>query len=359
MKLFYRIVILVLMLNTRIAVAQVDPGTAFSAFNALSTIGEWIFKGPKKLYQVEVESQGSSLEDAKQNGFKIAVEQAVGALVLSETEVSNQTVIRNDIIRYSSGMIEKYEIKSQSSRGSQVVLVMDVWVSDSRIADRLMTIGKADAVVAGDQIAVRERSHVNEKISGDQVITAVANDFPKRAFDVQIKNTQILRQGRDPQILVNVHLKWSKDYINSLIDALNQTKSGTPNFFNNYVSIVGVKRPGIFADYFKAGFDDKEKENILQNRFIEYEPVVQVTALGTLSSDVLIRNCYGVDGLIGDMIETTKYGGRSLNIVGNRSFDLELVIGNKYNNSNVFFNKIDQIKRFEVKMVPERECRNI
>ena len=359
MKLFYRVLILVLLLNTRIALAQIDPSTALSAFNALSTIGEWIFKGSKKLYQVEVESQGSSLEDAKQNGFKIAVEQAVGALVLSETEVSNQTVIRNDIIRYSSGMIEKYEIKSQSSRGAQVVLVMDVWVSDSRIADRLMTIGKADAVIAGDQVAVRERSHVNEKISGDQVITTVANDFPKRAFEVQIKNTKILRQGRDPQILVNIHLNWSKDYINSLIDALDRTKSGTPNFLNRYVSVIGVRRPGIFADYFKAGFDDKEKEDILQNRFIEYEPVVQVTALGTLSSDILIRDCYGVDGLIGEMIETTKYGNRSLNIIENRSFDLELVIDNKYNNRDIFFNKIDQIKRFEVKMVPERECKSI
>jgi hypothetical protein len=359
MKLFYRVLILVLLLNTRIAVAQIDPGTAFSAFNALSTIGEWIFKGSKKLYQVEVESQGSSLEDAKQNGFKIAVEQAVGALVLSETEIANQTVIRNDIIRYSSGMIEKYEIKNQSTAGSQVSLVMEVWVSDSRIADRLTIVGKADGVIAGDQIAVTERSHVNEKISGDRVIIAVANDFPKRAFEIEVKNTQTLRQGRDPQILVNVQLKWSKDYINSLIDALKITSSGTPGFFSNYASVIAVKRPGVFSDFYKAGFDDKEKEDILQNRFIDYEPVVQITALGTLSSDVLIRNCYGVDRLIGDMIETTQYGGKSLNIRGDRSFNLELAINNKYNNRDIFFNKIDQIRRFEVKMVPERECRII
>ena len=256
-------------------------------------------------------------------------------------------------------MIEKYEIKNQSTAGSQVSLVMEVWVSDSRIADRLTIVGKADGVIAGDQIAVTERSHVNEKISGDRVIIAVANDFPKRAFEIEVKNTQTLRQGRDPQILVNVQLKWSKDYINSLIDALKITSSGTPGFFSNYASVIAVKRPGVFSDFYKAGFDDKEKEDILQNRFIDYEPVVQITALGTLSSDVLIRNCYGVDRLIGDMIETTQYGGKSLNIRGDRSFNLELAINNKYNNRDIFFNKIDQIRRFEVKMVPERECRII
>jgi hypothetical protein len=351
MKLKNIVLILVLLFGTRICFAQVVIPSIISSIGSVISAGSWFNTGDTKLYYVEVESQGHTVEEAKQNGFKIAVKQAMGTLVLNEVEVANQNIIRNDVIMYSSGMVEKYKIKNQSSNNSQVVLVMDVWVSDSRIANRLMTIGKGDAVIAGDQIAAREQSHLAEQLDGDRVISTVVNDFPKRAFEVKIKNTQIQRQNRNFQIIVNVNLEWSKYYLDSLVDALNRTKSGTPSFFKNYDSIISVKNPKLFGEPYQAGFNDGEKKNILQSRFIDSDTAVQVTAVGNNSKDVLIQNCYSIPDTMNALIENPKFG-NTLNIRGDRSFDFELALDDR-------FNKIEKVKRVEVKMVPGNECRNI
>ena len=114
MKSLYRAVIPLLILHSGVAVAQVDPLSVMSGISTAVNIGKWITQGSKKVYYVQVEGQGSTFEDAKQQAFKIAVERAVGSLVLNETEVANQDVVRNDVIMYSSGMVEKYVIKNQT-----------------------------------------------------------------------------------------------------------------------------------------------------------------------------------------------------------------------------------------------------
>ena len=352
MKILSRVLIPALILNTGIAVAQIDPMSILSGINTAVSIGKWITQDSKKVFYIQVESQGSSFEDAKQNAFKIAVERAVGALVLNETEVGNQDVIRNDVIMYSSGMIETYKVKKQNSSGGQVSLVMDVWVSDSRIANRLMTIGKGNVLVAGDQVVAREKSRHEEQKTGDKVINTVANDFPKLAFEMKIKNTQIQRQGRESQILVNTKLSWSKHYIDSLIDALDRTKSGG----KGYPNVISVRPSDKFFVVF-AGYEDREKEQILKNRFIDSEPMVQLTAFGNNSTEILIQHCYAVPQITEDFITTSKYS--TLHIQGNHSLDLTFVVDNKYNNYNTFFNKIEKIKSFETRVVTANQCKDI
>lgn len=352
MRVLYRAVIPFLILHSGITVAQVDPLSIVSGISTIASVGKWIAQDSKKLYYVEVESQGSSFEDAKQRAFKIAVEKAVGSLVLNETEVADQNIIRNDVVMYSSGIVEKYKIKNQTSEGSQTRLVMEVWVSDSRIADRLMTIGKGNVLIAGDQVVATERTRRDEQMAGDQVIVAVANDFPKRAFEIKVQNTQVERQGRDSQLIVNARLTWSKYYVKSLIDALERTKSGE----KGYPSVISVKPTDGFFVVF-AGYNDREKEQILKNRFIDSNPMVQVTALGNNSNDVLMQDCYTVPEITEEFVTASKYA--SLHIQGNYSINLKLAIGNKYNNYNTFFNKIERIKSFALRVIPENQCRSI
>jgi hypothetical protein len=352
MKMLHRALIAGLILHSGVAIAQVDPLSIMSSISTMATVGKWITQNSKKLYYVEVEGQGSSFEDAKQRAFKIAVEKAVGSLVLNETEVANQDVIRNDVVMYSSGMVEKYVIKNKTSDGSQTHLVMDVWVSDSRIADRLMTIGKANAPIAGDQVVATEKTRRDEQMNGDRVIAIVANDFPKRAFEIKIRNTQIERQGRDSQLIVNARLMWSNYYVNSLIDALQRTRSGE----KGYASVISVKPTDGFFVVF-AGYNDREKEQILRNRFINSNPMVQVTALGNNSNDILIQDCYTVPEITEEFVTASKYA--SLHIQGNYSINLRLAIGNKYNSYDEFFTKIEKIKNFDLRVIPENQCRSI
>ena len=60
--------------------------------------------------EVIVTGVGTDPEKAAQNAFSQAIEQTVGVLVDAETVVKNDQLIRDEILTYSRGYVEKYEI---------------------------------------------------------------------------------------------------------------------------------------------------------------------------------------------------------------------------------------------------------
>jgi hypothetical protein len=111
------------------------------------TVGQWLIKDSQKAYYVQVESTAATAAQARAEGFKLAVSQAVGTLVVTESEVKNQQLVRNEIIQYSSGYIQDFKILSETQVGSMTRIIMDVWVTESKIADRLLNLSKADGVI--------------------------------------------------------------------------------------------------------------------------------------------------------------------------------------------------------------------
>ena len=69
-----------------------------SPLGIILTVGQWIYNGTEKVYYIEVEGEGPTPEEARLNGFRLAVEQSVGSIIASETEVRNERAIRDEII---------------------------------------------------------------------------------------------------------------------------------------------------------------------------------------------------------------------------------------------------------------------
>jgi hypothetical protein len=95
------------------------------------TIGQWLLKNQNQSFYIQVEAQGANDNEARRNGFVLAVDQAVGTLILSERESDKKQLIKNDVYNYSSGYVTDYKILSKSTRGNNSVMVMDIWVSHS------------------------------------------------------------------------------------------------------------------------------------------------------------------------------------------------------------------------------------
>ena len=67
--------------------------------------------------EVVVTGVGTDSETAMQNAFSQAMEQSVGLLVDAETVVKNDRLIRDEILTYSRGYVEKYEVVSRWQDG--------------------------------------------------------------------------------------------------------------------------------------------------------------------------------------------------------------------------------------------------
>jgi hypothetical protein len=66
-----------------------------------------------KTVTLTVSGTGNTLEEAKLNALRSAIEQAFGAFISSKTEILNDSVVKDEIVSVSSGNIQKYDLVSQ------------------------------------------------------------------------------------------------------------------------------------------------------------------------------------------------------------------------------------------------------
>ena len=94
--------------------------------------------------ELRITGKGKTFDEAKQNAFRTAVEFKVGSVVTGERESYNSRLVRDEIIVYSAGYVERYKLIDQFMSGNEVIVIMDILVSDSKIAQRLLGQGSTN-----------------------------------------------------------------------------------------------------------------------------------------------------------------------------------------------------------------------
>lgn len=281
-----------------LSTARAQTVVQFIAPNPISvviTLGQWISLDRKKVYYIEVESRARNFQQARDEGFRLAIEHAVGTLVLSETEARNSRLHRDDIITYASGYVDKFEVVSRNESADGVVLVMKVWVAHSAIANRLFGQSDTAGQFDGERTAAQVSSMSYERQSADRVLGAVLNDYPARAFDIRMDNTQIAYDAnRQAQINVAFYLQWNRDYIASVaetVKAINQHPGCASKFLPCRANtVVKVVMPGIASDQ-TAGFNDDVTWRLIQKYTVLSRPTVLLKFLDR-NQQVRFKQCY-------------------------------------------------------------------
>lgn len=106
---------------------------------------------------VTVTGMGATQADAVRDGLRQAVEQAVGALISSETVVKNYQVIQDEIYSKSQGYVQDYKVidQQQTNDGWQVTLKVKVSTDpNSALLTRLQKLKLIDTGLGDPRIAV-------------------------------------------------------------------------------------------------------------------------------------------------------------------------------------------------------------
>lgn len=281
------------------AQAQIINGAMFmpNPLGIVLSAGEWIMSFRNKVYYIEVAGDGATPEQARQNGFRLAVEQAIGSLISSEAEVQNGRLIRDEIINYSAGYVDRFEIVSTSPHGSGTRVVMKVWVGRSALANRLLNESKVEGEVDGATAAVSLSSTLHEKVAGDKLLQSVLNDFPRRAYDIEIGRSRVvLNANRQAQLEIPFSIRFSQHYLDSLWAALvaSQNKQGT-------IAEITLQSPGFFSAGGTVKYSDDEKFYLLSRTLIQSKPMVRVNLLSS-DNRVVFTDLYNIPGLTHDGI---------------------------------------------------------
>ena len=275
------------------AQAQIPALIMPSPLGIIITIGQWIYQGTERVYYIEVAGQGADAEEARKNGFRLAVEQAIGSLISSESEVQNGRLVRDEIISYAAGYVSNFEIVSTENvnRGSRVV--MRVRVKRSALANRLLNESKQSGQVDGATAVVSFKTIVNERQTGDQLLQSVLNDFPRRAFDIEIGKTQVILAGqRTAQLQIPIKVKLNSNYLDSLWAALDATQNSGGRTAEITVNL------GMFSGG-TATYTDDIKYRLVNAAMVWSKPVVRINLMSA-QNQVVASALYNMPALSHD-----------------------------------------------------------
>ena len=84
--------------------ASLDNGTKLVATKSMSD---------DKTVTLTVTGTGKTIEEAKQNALRSAIEQAFGTFISSKTEILNDNLVKDEIVSVSNGNIQKFDVISE------------------------------------------------------------------------------------------------------------------------------------------------------------------------------------------------------------------------------------------------------
>ena len=303
----------------------------------------------KKVYYIRVESQAQDFEKAKKQAFRLASEQVAGTVVLSESELRNSNLTRDEIITYSSGLIDEYKIVDRVDSAGSVKLTMDVWITESVMAQRLLAKSATDRGIDGNSLATRVDSILDERQRGDAIIWAVLRDLPRRGFVVTLDKPQIkMGADRNTVIVVRSELRWDDRYVNAFTEAAwNVGLKPQPLCWGNC--------PNIQYTLNGAGFEDSQKLTTVLD-YVRQSRLVLKVELQNSIGQAMARVC----GPLNLLQEQSQAENPMIYARGN-----SVTVGNK--NAVVFDNTffvgqnptaMAQMHEFRAEVVAQSQCRS-
>jgi hypothetical protein len=317
------------------------------------TVGQWLMKDREQVYYLQVRAQGRDEKHARDQAFRLAVEQAIGALVLAETEVRRGNVDRNDIISYSSGFVHDFKILERRSVPNGQEIVVDVWVTRSHLADRLLSTSRTDAAVEGSRVSRQIETFNHSRDQGDRVLATVLADFPDRAFTITLGRTQVLvNEYRQPVLSIHMDINWSTTYLQSLDEAVARVSHApdcdswlnrNSNRCLNKIRAKVLKTTGFF--------DDQIVGDLIHNNMGMDPPRLWLRLLGTDGS-VMYTTCIVPLG-----VDPFEYFGRYFYQVSGRHLSIDPYMS-RSGDVRVDLTKLatQNLDRVEAQMVRRSQC---
>ena len=188
---------------------------------------------------------GNTQEEARAAAFRQAIELKVGALVLSTQQSDQYRLVRNDVMVHSAGYVDDFRTVSSGFEGGRAWAVLDVWVSSSRIADRLLGAGPSSTSFQGNRHEAQLTTFRDARTRGDAALKVVLEDFPQKAFSVS-QGAHVLRVDghRRPIVVIPYTLRWHYPYIVAINEAMRRVAASEGGGFAS----ASDKTVGIAAD---------------------------------------------------------------------------------------------------------------
>ena len=197
-----------------------------------------------KTVTLTVSGTGKTLEEAKLNALRSAIEQAFGAFISSKTEILNDNVVKDEIISVSNGSIQKFNIVSEveiPNTGFATTLNATVSVS------KLTTFVESKGVIAEFKGSLFSFNIKQQILNENNEVKAI-NDLCETVKQIFDKSVDYEIAPENPVALDNTNQNWSiklnirmsinnnilsiADYMYKTLNDISMSKTDVINYKN-------------------------------------------------------------------------------------------------------------------------------
>jgi hypothetical protein len=184
----------------------------------------------EKTVTLNVSGTGKTIEEARLNALRSAIEQAFGAFISSKTEILNDNVVKDEIVSISNGNIQKYDVISQvelPNNGFAMTLSATVSIS------KLTTFAESKGITVefnGGMFAMNIKlKEINEKAEYKAIgrLCLVLFDILKESYDYNLTVSEPKLNRDTNKYRVNYRIstvenKNYKNFIDFLTTSINK-----------------------------------------------------------------------------------------------------------------------------------------
>ena len=202
-----------------------------------------------------VSGTGKTLEEAKTNALRSAIEQAFGAFISSKTEILNDNLVKDEIVSVTNGNIQKYDVISQVEiPNNGYAVTLNATVSVSKLTSFIKNKGVSIEIKGRTFAANIIQQEMNEKaeLAAIQDILNTSGELLKKSFDYSIESNGDMTKMENGKysIPLKVKVKLNKNFyqfrkylVNSL-SGLTMSEAEVANYekLKKSVSQIVIKR---------------------------------------------------------------------------------------------------------------------
>jgi hypothetical protein len=222
-----------------------------------------------QVLEVVATGMATDADGATQAAFSQAIEQAVGVLVDAETIVKNDEIVRDQVLTFSKGFIQKFDVIWQGKKDGLYMARIRAQVSVSKLTDKLHDGKITTREVPGELLARQFKFDYKNEDQAGKMFQKILGDFDMtKIVKVEIVGKpETTRDGNSATIHIKVRLSPDQEQWNKIAKDLRLVLSKASTKRAAIAARGNVQMDGdrvIFSG--KGGMADYDASNRLKSQ---------------------------------------------------------------------------------------------
>ena len=237
---------------------------------------------------------GKTREEAIDKALLSGIQESIGVLVVSDETAENDRIVRNIVAQYSSGVVNKYEVKCCIGT-NPITCTVTAKVSPWNFQRKLM--GDSNAIkVNGNDLQAQHMSARHVLIQRQKLTKYYLSQIQQSGLEVKIKEVKVLPSlSENATVSIDYEVRWVPEFKKSIISFLEKLEKDTDgqNTNNNQVYIqwaaTGFSENRVRINAYDDGF------RRMMESYLRQPVSIRINELGTCEQFDATGGVFGID----------------------------------------------------------------